>query len=796
MTAEHAPNTTVLRLFQEQVAAVPAHTAVLWDSARTSYAQLDALSDNAAFLLRDVPPGSVVGVEMDRGAALMPCLLGIFKAGCAYVPLLPSLPLARRDFLRRDSGAAFVFAGTGVELRPDVPGCAADDIFSVTGKAPRRPLPSPDDLAYVLYTSGSTGQPKGVQVTHGALANRILWQQSVYPIGADDVLLQKTSLGFDVSLWELFWALTQGAALRVPEPGAEKDPRRLMELIAADGIRTVHFVPSMLTAFLDAYAAAGKPPLPLGRVIVSGEALTPALNARFYALFPQTTLHNLYGPTECAVDVLYYDCQPGDTEIPIGHTVWNTGAHVLDEQGEEVPLDAVGSLCISGVQLARGYTDSALTAERFTAHPRFGRIYHTGDLASRRADGEILYHGRQDGQVKIRGQRVELGEIEATLAQIPEVQQAAVLWTENKLHAFVRSTLPLTLKYAHEELAHTLPRYMLPDSVTRVEQFALGNSGKLDRNALLSQIPAPTPERTQGIVPPRSPAEHTLADILTTQFGQSRVSMTDPPTCMGLDSLELVRLSTLLGAQGLNVPVNNFYTAPTWRALLSHVPPGGDAVLLGIAGDADAEGTAYVGIPYGGGGYGVWRAVAAELTKSGGAFYALRSAHEDPAQLCEAVCALPQKRVVILGACVGAGSALTLAACLEALGRAAVGVFLVAAVLVNLPMSPWKFFTARGINRYLAKINGGDFALSQYEIAAYRADTNHFFAWQRRPELPKTTPVHFLAGTNDPMLAGFDAPLRWEKLLGRPITRTSIEQGMHYLPHTHAHELARWVLGQ
>ncbi|MDR3344145.1 MAG: non-ribosomal peptide synthetase, partial [Oscillospiraceae bacterium] len=595
------------RMFEEQAARVPNNPAVLWGGERVSYAELNSAAERVADTLRGhgVTPGSTVGLEMDRCRELIPCLLGIFKAGCAYVPLLPDLPEQRRAFMVKDSGAV-----CKIIKKQNARGKKQESAESIADKIEIRfsgeqILSSGSSLlppAYVLYTSGSTGMPKGVKITQDALCNRLMWQQAHFGLTEGDTLLQKTSLGFDVSLWELFWAFTVGASLRVPEPGAEKDPRRLMQIIVQDNIRIVHFVPSMLTEFLEAYAAAGRPKLPLSKVIVSGEALTPALNRRFYKLFGgSAALHNLYGPTECTVDVLYYDCKPDDEEIPIGKAVWNTGTHILDADGHEVPCGAQGELCISGAQLAAGYADPALDEGRFVKHPELGRIYHTGDMASERADGEILCRGRRDGQVKIRGQRVELGEIESALGSLAEIRQAAVLWDGARLSAYFLSALPLRGEYLREQLAKTLPGYMLPDSFTRLDAFPLNPSGKLDRHALTEldgDTRTSSSVRVGKMLLPQSPSEHALASILTGHFGKTNVSMRDSPAALGLDSLEMVRLATLLGEQGIVVAINDFFTAPNLRALVGLARTGDAPILLQLAGGEPRGGelTAYVGV--------------------------------------------------------------------------------------------------------------------------------------------------------------------------------------------------------
>ncbi|WP_239106193.1 amino acid adenylation domain-containing protein, partial [Streptomyces rubrogriseus] len=301
-----------------------------------------------------------------------------------------------------------------------------------------RALPAPGHPAYVIYTSGSTGRPKGVVISHRAIVNRLAWMQDTYGLEPSDRVLQKTPSGFDVSVWEFFWPLVQGATLVVARPGGHTDPAYLADTVRREGVTTLHFVPSMLDVFLrEPAAAALGAATPVRRVFCSGEALPAELRARFRAV-SDVPLHNLYGPTEAAVDVTYWPCaeDTGDGPVPIGRPVWNTRMYVLDAALRPVPAGVPGELYIAGVQLARGYLGRpALSAERFTADPHGApgsRMYRTGDLARWNHDGSLDYLGRADHQVKLRGFRIELGEIEAALVRQPEIAQAAVVLREDR----------------------------------------------------------------------------------------------------------------------------------------------------------------------------------------------------------------------------------------------------------------------------------------------------------------------------------------------------------------------------
>ncbi len=348
----------------------------------------------------------------------------------------------------------------------------------------------PNDPAYVIYTSGSTGRPKGVVVPHSGIVNRLAGMQSRFALGTDDRVLQKTPFGFDVSVWEFLWPLSNGAVLVMARPGGHRDPAYVAGLIQERGVSTVHFVPSMLEAFLAEPAAVGC--ASLRRVICSGEALPPSAVARFFELFHGVELHNLYGPTEASIDVTAWECAPadGDGPVPIGEPVPNTRVFVLDGGLEPVPEGVPGELYLAGAQLARGYLGRpGLTAERFVAplRRRRERMYRTGDVVRWRAAGSLEFLGRADDQVKIRGFRIEPGEIEGALAAHPAVTQAAVIVRADgpggrRLIAYA-VTGQASLAELRDFVADRLPPYMVPSAIVPLDALPLNANGKLDRKA-------------------------------------------------------------------------------------------------------------------------------------------------------------------------------------------------------------------------------------------------------------------------------------------------------------------------
>ncbi|WP_344516085.1 amino acid adenylation domain-containing protein, partial [Dactylosporangium maewongense] len=362
----------------------------------------------------------------------------------------------------------------------------------------------PGHAAYVIYTSGSTGLPKGVVVSHEGIVNRLVWMQSRFGLRPGDRVLHKTPFGFDVSVWELFWPLLQGGTMVIARPGGHRDPAYVAELIRDERVDTAHFVPSMLEAFLAVPQAAECDGLQ--RVVCSGEALGPAVRDRFVEVLPGVGLFNFYGPTEASVEVITCEV-PAAGPVPIGRPVPNTRVYVLDDRLVPVPVGVAGELYLAGVQLARGYVSRpGLTSERFVADPfgESGRLYRTGDVVRWDAQGDLMYLGRADEQVKVRGFRIEPGEIEAVLATHPQVVQVAVIAREDttgdkRLVAYVVGGVDGAVLRAFA--AERLPEYMVPSAVAVLDELPLMSNGKLDRKAL------PAPDFASAAGTGRGPAD-------------------------------------------------------------------------------------------------------------------------------------------------------------------------------------------------------------------------------------------------------------------------------------------------
>jgi amino acid adenylation domain-containing protein len=581
----------VHHLVAEQALLTPDATALSDGRTRLSYAELDERVARLATYLRDLGlgPDVLAVVCIERSIDMMVALLAVLRAGGGYVPLEPDLPTERFAFMLEQAAPAVILTTSKSAAAVPTTSAAVVRVDAEQSTWMTRP-PTPtteggsSNIAYVLFTSGSTGTPKGVIVEHRALVNQLRWRVESFKLGPGDRVLQKTPLGFDVSLWELFCPLIAGATLVLLEPRAHGDPVRVAAAIRSQQITALHFVPSMLQSFLTIAGAEGCESVRL--VAASGEALSATLARQFFACFgPHVELRNLYGPTEAAVDVTSWRCDPdGEAVVPIGRPVANTQMYLLDGRLRPVPVGAPGELYIGGVQVARGYLNRPdLTAERFVANPfRPGeRMYRTGDLAIYRPDGVIDYLGRNDSQVKIRGSRIELGEIEAALTAHPAVASAVVIARrdekggEPSLAAYVVPSVDQgpQVPELRAHLMRRVPPYMMPSAFMVLGALPLTASGKVDRRALPA-LDAARLSAEAAFVSPRSRTEERIAKIWARTLRTERVGVFDDFFDIGGHSLLAVRLLGEMEREfGVQIPLISFF--------------GGDVTVAGLAAVVD-----------------------------------------------------------------------------------------------------------------------------------------------------------------------------------------------------------------
>jgi amino acid adenylation domain-containing protein len=583
-------------LVAAQAARTPDAVAASFESEQLTCRELARRAGRLARHLAalGVGPEGRVGVLLERSLEMIVGLLGVLEAGAAYVPLEPGLPAERLGVLVESAGLSVIL--TVEKYAALIPSGSARAVLLDADWRDREDVPAvraaEGNLAYVLYTSGSTGIPKGVMIPHQGIVNRLLWMQEAYGLTAADRVLQKTPFGFDISLWELFWPLLSGARLVFAQPEGHKNPLYLADRIAREGITTLHFVPSMLEAFLE---VPGLESLTcLRRVVASGEALPPRLVERFFARLGRNggaELHNLYGPTEASVDVSCWPCVPAPpgSLVPIGRPIGNHRLYVADRWLGAQPLGVPGELLLGGPGLARGYLGRPeLTAAAFVPDPfggaPGGRLYRTGDLVRQLPDGTVHYLSRLDYQVKIRGVRIELGEIEAALVRQPGVREAVVLVREDasgdrRLVAYVvlradrTAPEPLDLWSA---LRRSLPEAMVPtpSDFVLLESLPLTANGKVDRRALARIAPAAVREAA-GFVAPRGPVEEGLAAIWAEVLGADRVERVgsrDDFFALGGHSLLATQvISRVRDAFGVELPLRALFEAPTLAALAARI---------------------------------------------------------------------------------------------------------------------------------------------------------------------------------------------------------------------------------
>ncbi|HGV4074312.1 TPA: enterobactin non-ribosomal peptide synthetase EntF [Enterobacter kobei] len=562
------PSTTLAELVAEQASRTPDAPALADAHIELNYRQMREQVVALANLLhaRGVKPGDSVAVALPRSVFLTLALHGIVEAGAAWLPLDTGYPDDRLRMMLEDAKPSLLI--TTDEQLPrfselPIASFSYNMLLPAAGTEPLR-VAKPEQTAYIIFTSGSTGRPKGVMVGHTAIVNRLKWMQNHYPLTANDVVAQKTPCSFDVSVWEFWWPFIAGAKLVMAEPDAHRDPQAMQSFFARYGVTTTHFVPSMLAAFVASLTPENVDCCrTLKQVFCSGEALPTGL-CREWEQLTRAPLHNLYGPTEAAVDVSWYPAFGPElaavegNSVPIGFPVWNTGLRILDAMMRPVPFGVAGDLYLTGIQLAQGYLGRPdLTASRFIADPFAPgeRMYRTGDVARWLDNGAVEYLGRSDDQLKIRGQRIELGEIDRAMLSLQDVAQAvahACVFNQaaatggdaRQLVGYVvsESGLPLDRDALLESLKAQLPPHMVPVVLLQLSALPLSANGKLDRKAL------PLPELTSKTTgrAPKTDTEIAVAQAFAALLGCEVNDIEADFFALGGHSLLAMRLAAQL----------------------------------------------------------------------------------------------------------------------------------------------------------------------------------------------------------------------------------------------------------
>lgn len=528
---------SIVDLFKEQVEKTPYDIALIFSDKHITYQELDNYTNQLANYIKPRVGTSKtpIAIFLDKSLEMVYAIIAVLKIGLPYLPIFPADPINRITTILSNARCSLILTENkyqhkahqfksmaSIILDKEVSEWTQESIhFSHLIKS-QNPM-------YVIYTSGSTGEPKGVIMNHRALVNRLSWMQNEYQLNSDDVVLHKTTYTFDVSVWEIFWPLISGAKLLITKPDGQGDPRYLIDTIIKNKVTTIHFVPSMLSAFLN-YDDI-KDCSSLVRVFSSGEALSLKTQQILFSKLPWVSLYNLYGPTEAAIDVTHWKCdqQTSLSFVPIGKPIQNTKIFILDRYQQLAPIGAVGEIYIAGVGLSSGYINNPELTEKFFIHlPTGERIYKTGDLGCWLEDGNIKYLGRLDTQIKIRGFRIEIGEIESKILEYPGIESATVICVENhrnepQLFAFfatIEANNQINPLFIMQSLGQALPAHMLPNKLIQIDAIPLLSNGKIDRNKLKQLIVNEAPKDSQY----RSPiteTQHRLAEIWAEFFNIS-----------------------------------------------------------------------------------------------------------------------------------------------------------------------------------------------------------------------------------------------------------------------------------
>lgn len=838
------------QLFEGQVQRNPNANALIFDNYHLTYDMLNTKADQLAYCLQElgVEPGDLVGVCMSRSINMVVSLMGILKAGASYVPIEPSYPKQRLSYIVEDAQLSVLLTQHNhAALFDDFSGSlvcldAGDETVQPQRLKPRQIDIKPQDGCYVIYTSGSTGNPKGCVLSHEAVVNRLRWMQTQYHLGSSDRILQKTPFSFDVSVWEFFWPLITGTCLVVAKPEGHKDPAYLVDVINKHQVTVCHFVPSMLSLFVESKKAMQC--TSLTKVFTSGEALPYTLAHQAKHILG-ANLYNLYGPTEAAIDVTHWEVENRkDNKVPIGRPIANTQLYIVDKDMKQLPIGAPGELLIGGHGLAKCYLNKPeLTQEKFIDNPfnasSSSRLYRTGDLARWLDDGNVEFLGRIDNQVKIRGFRIELGEIESATLKHEAVRECAVLVagqsnTDKFIVAYIVPSQGSAFSSTElkTELAITLPEFMIPSRFIKVDALPLTSNGKLDRKSL------PDP-RVQSVtveqpIEPRNEQEHSLAKIWCDILNVDKVGVNENFFELGGNSLTVLSLVSKVQSALPQVSISqvSFYQDPTIQGTLrinvvqtdsgSNTQSVAKGLLTQLVRATKEPELTMVCVPYAGANASVYQPLANELvqlstdisvlalTNPGNDFgqdtAPMATSFEAIADICaREVLEKTRGNIAIYGHCVGSYLALELTRKLESLGRrpvffVAAGAFPLPIITRYLPLNDrWKYKTDEDLWDLLQRWGMPQTDISTENQALilrrFRSDAKMALQYEKaRVSWKINTPTFSLVSNEDPLTANPQKKYKAWRRCASSVDLVTLEQGNHYFVGSQAPQVAENIV--
>ncbi len=808
---------TIYSLFEERARENKEKVCITANGKEITYIELAAYAERIDSKVRAVTDNekSVIAVICERSIEMYGAIYGIIRGGNAYLPIDPNYPQERIEYILENSEAkAVITQEKFCHLAGKVPCIDATAVLNSTEQpVSTECIALPDDTAYVIYTSGSTGKPKGAKISHKSAINRILWMHDKYPLEENDVILQKTPYTFDVSVWELFWWGITGRSLCASKPDEHFLPAKILDECNKHSVTHLHFVPSVFDLFLTYLENNPEEQAKFNTVkyvFLSGEALTAKHINRFYKIYDynKVTIHNLYGPTECAVDVSYYDCLPTDTDpVPIGKPIYNTQLYIVDKYLKATPIGVTGELCIAGENVGQGYLNNpTLTKEKFIENPfGKGKLYRTGDLAYWRKDGEICYVGRNDFQVKINGQRIELGEIENAITRIDGVVQCAVIVREQYICAFYTGK-ETEAKEMRAKLSAKLPRYMVPHSITHLDNLPMTVSGKLDRKALPEIDISSISEETEYVAP-KTEKEKIICNSFKSILNVEHVGRNSDFFDLGGTSISMISLLSEEYFESISPAEFIANSTPMALAVLMNGQDKNKYEFIETLKNSNSSTRAIICFPYAGGGaesYATFSKDFAEKTQDYSLFFVpfLRSHNECEKAAQEIVELAKNYELYFYSHCAGAVVAMNILNILEGNGNNVIKHYISAGIIP--PESPrkdnyWNTVSNDYLLNGLQRAGGNYEGLSNEQIIKmlddFRKDTDFMTEYYCTCDKVIKAPISLVMSKTDIFTENYiDAERLWSRYSKNLKGIHFIETNSHYFQKDKSKDLVDIVL--